>query len=351
MSEMRITHEQVGVYDFPQEKIPLLSRRITSQRFTEQGGGHQRIDFTLSGFVEGSNHAAIMLFYQQLAPYLNGHRVRLYYHDGTRVILDTLVHIDGFTDPEQWKQRLGDYQITGYYFEEMAESYKGVVVSYASAAGSYQFKQVPSIAIRRARDRDAPNAHEFLPSGASIGTTVTMQLSGEICAPDHSNLINEKSLVDTAFSRDGTLSYGVMSFAVHSAGPQWGPIAPLNYWPFTIDLTYFLTGLLNFSCEIDFDRISYDPLIYEQPHCGTSFVVTRFSTGQHVNYHFQASGVDIPTIRTLLLNEILAVIVPGGYEKKGGRERRNINSPNVSVTIPVFYPVPVFSNLGGVVLP
>lgn len=350
MATMTIQHETLGTYTFPQEKIPLVSRRITAEKVHPQSGGHRRIDITLSGYFSGANHTAIMAQYESLISFCNGNRVLLTYHDGTNSILNNQpVYIETISDPSQWKQRLGDYTITGYYFATFDPSFSGLVSSFQSPAGTFSFPQLPVLQINKQRARDSARGWENLPSGAQIGAEVRLLVVGEICANSHADLLTLRSQLDTAASRDGTLNYGSMSFACHSQGVQWMPTVPLNYWPFQLELVYFITGLTKFNAEIDYPRITTDPVIHENPLCLNPPYVAHKNTssqGQLVSYHFEAEGESLSTMRTLLLNEINALVYPNGIEIKGGHEHHNIQEPRITIDFQKYYYPPVLANLG-----
>jgi len=315
-----------------------------------QSGGHRRIDVTLSGYFSGL-HTVVLQDYEILAGYLNGQRIKLYYHDGTRVVInDEEIYFDTLGEPEQWKQRLGDYAFTGYYILKLDPSFRGIIaMSFSSPGGSFNFSQLPVLGIQKNRAKDSAHGREILPSGAAIGAAVNLQISGEICESNHADLIAQKALLENAVSQHGTLNYGDLSYACLVHGLTWQPTVPINYWPYTIDLTYFLAGLVSFSAEIGYSRITTDPIVHENSGCPAGpYVIVRYPSGQGqwVDYHFEAEGESIASIRSLMLNEVNALVYPGGVEMKGGRERHNIQSPRVSLDMQYFYPTPVLANLG-----
>lgn len=349
MAQLIFTHDIIGAFEFPQEKIPLISRRVTAQRTNEQSGGHRRIDITFNGYVSGISHPLIMAQHQQLIEICNAYTVKVFYHDGINVIMDNIpVYMDGIAEIEQWRQRLGDYTITGYYFDKLDNTGDNQLVDFSSVNGAFEFEQQPIIGISKKKSKSASNAHDYLPSGQAVGEEIALQLIGEICGTSHNDLLAIKESLELAFSKDGTLNYGSLSFACHVNGIQWAPSATQDYWPFAIDLTYYLTGVKAFECSVNYSRVTLNPIIHENPNCpNLPIVVNRYNQGQWVDYSFHIEGETLATIRTLLLNEVSAIVAPGGYEPVGGKEAHNIQEPKIDLNFTKFYQTPILNNIEG----
>lgn len=348
-AQLIFTHETIGAYEFPQEKIPLISRRVTAQRTSDQGGGHRRIDITFNGYFTANSHTLIMAKQAQLIDLCNAHQLKVFYNDGTNIILNNqLIYMEGIGEPEQWRQRLGDYSISGYYFEKLDDSWNDLVVSYSSVAGSFQWEQLPVLGISSKRARSSALAHETLPSGTAVGTEVSLQVAGELCESTHGDLITARANMELALSRDGTLNYGGLSFACRVNQIQWAPYVPSDFWPFMIDFTYFLSGITNFECLVNYSRITLNPIIHENPNCPNEpIVVNRFNQGQWVDYSFHIEGLSLIALRTALLNEFNFVVAPNGYEPAGGKEAHNLQEPKIDLNFTKFYKIPILNNIEG----
>ncbi len=200
--------------------------------------------------------------------------------------------------------------------------------------------------ISKTRARKSGRAKEFLPSGKKIGAEVAMMITGEIAENSHTDLLEEKDAIEAAFSRDGTLTYGNLSFPCHSSTIQWAPMVPLHYWPYSIELNYFLDDVTAFECQVKYGRVSKNPVIHENPNCPQPpIVLDRYPQGQWVDYTFQIEGEDIEKIRTILLTELAVIVTPGGYEPPGGSEVHNIQEPSIDLTFTKFYKTPIKQNL------
>lgn len=344
MPEIKFTSD-VGEFPFAETRLPMLTRRHTNVRGNEQGGAYRKIDVTLSGYFTGESHSALKQKYETLCNVLAANVATLYYHDGTREVINQQVHIDSVSDPTFKKQFILDYTINCYYYKEVNQA-GGITASYSSDAGSFPFPITPAWEFTDSPNRDHPLSPTTTLAGLDMGSIVHVTLTGTVYGDSASALETKRQSLMTALSKDGTLNYGDFSAAVKVGAKRIPSVTPLNFFNYSIDFDYFAPGLVEFKATRSISRTHSNPIVRENPSCGTAYVLQRSSTGQYIDYHIRAGGSSLSDIRSRLETELSYLVVDGGVEMPGGRETQEHYPPSVDCSFTKYYTTPVISNLG-----
>lgn len=336
-----------GNFDFEEERLPLPMRRIEYQRKGgEEGSAMRKVNCTLSGYFTGENGGDARARYDLLIATLNQSYVDFSWHDGSRQILSSQqVYLQDISEPSQWGQYLVDYTIPFYYFT-CAEQGGQIPCSFSGTEGSFSFEMTPGWAFGEKNTRSSPLTPERTPGGASRGSIINIQLSGQICADNYHALEQRRRGMMQAFSGDGVLNYGDFSNSVHIVGKSIPTTTPKTHFDYSIELAYYSSYLVNFKATRSISRINFNPIIHEMLNCNVAPIVkTRPSKGQTIDYHVSAEGYTLSAIRSALANELAMLRFQGGVELPGGREVWNDDPPAVSCDFQVYYSTPVVANL------
>lgn len=346
---MIFTNSADETFAFDTERLPLITRRPTHIRKGDQSGSRRRIDCQLAGYFTGETPEALRAKYDELVDFLSNNRVNFYFFDGNSAILDNQpVYISEISEPTQTHRYMIDFTISMYYHKAVAShAADPVTCSYQSEAGTYTFVVTPQWSFSEQPDRQDALGKTALPTGSDKGSVVNIQLSGEVCADTHTALEADRVNMFNIFRKDGTLNYGDFSAPVKVGRKQIPTVTPNEYFEYTIDLTYFVPGLLDFKCKRRIGRLHLDPIIRENSGCGgTPYVITRNTQGQVIDYSAQARGGTIESIRTAIATEIALLVYSGGYELPGGFEEWEEDPPAVTLQFSRYYPTPQIANLG-----
>lgn len=345
-----------STYEFPANDMPLVTRRVAYQRLGDQGPAYRRMNVTLSGYFQGNNHIEVMQQLQNLQNFVRANQIKLYYHDGSQVLIDNkMCYVEDFSEPEDWKEYDGRYSISLYYFEDCQHPAldQQIAVSYASSAGTFTFNPAPVISNRLRKRRADFRSNETTFAGVQIGQQANITLTGFVKSTNYTTLKGISDQMAAAFSRDGQLTYGTFIVPVRIEDIQIPPVFPKEIFDYTISLAYDIgEAFASFSMKREFSRIHNNPQIRDRSYCNLPpYVLTLGESGQTIRYSFEAEaavGYDITNLRSLLVNEMLLSVFTGGIELEGGREVWDDQRNTVSLSFSRFYPTPILANLGGI---
>jgi len=345
---MRITAGST-VFEFDSHSLPLLSRRPQTRRTSEQGDSMTKVDISLQGyFADYGEGLSMQSRYDSLEASCKFNSIRLTYHDGYQIVIDAEIYVASVTQPLQWGQHVIDFSIEGYYFDDRDNSNhsSGLRCSYTSPTGSYSFDMIPDWAYTQKVGKSSQNSPSYLPSGASKGATVGIQLSGTCYSASTALLESKRIAMSNAFSSDGILNYGSFSAAMKIGGFSIPSVTPRTHFDFSIDMSYQIPGLTDFKATRTISRIHNNPIIHMLENCPSDPIVKeRNPKGQTISYSLNAQGNSITSIRSMLAHELSVLIFPGGTELPGGTEVWDEDPPSVSVSFQKFYKRPVVSNI------
>lgn len=341
-----------GTFTFDREFMPLIGRRVGYARQGDQGyAGNKRIDCTLNGFFYSISHKEVVDRYQALLAILKCNDAHFVYRtDDQTIIVDKQVYIDDYAEPVDWKQYSGEYSLAFHYFELPTHTLSdlGIQAVYSPSTGPpYTFNPVPNWSGSFKPNRPNWRGPRVTPSGQPLASETTVTLTGRLAADDHAALKNKVDALTGALQYDGTLNYGVWTNQVRVEDFQIPSTFPRNYVDYQIVLKYDSPGIIKFSSKRSVSRLHNHPKITELPLCGTVRTLLFTPLGQTINYYFNIQAMSIPAARTLLINEVQAMIFSGGIELEGGREEWDDSQNEVTLTCSKYYFPPVVNNLQG----
>lgn len=337
-----------GTYNFPADEMPIFSRRLEYTRQGDQGYSLRKRNLTLEGFFLRNNHQEICTAYQELLKVLNANNAVFVYNNGLEDIVNATVYVDDYSEPPDWKEYDGVYNIAMHYFEQPQEGTElGIQASYTSNGGTWHFDPTPNWAGGYQRSRNDHRGPVLSPSGAPLNIELTQTLSGWITAPDSAQMQTKVNDFATIIGQDGQLQYGAWANNVRIAEIQLPSTFPRDYCPYTIVFKYDSQPLISFSSSRSISRIHNHPKIIDNPYCGVKYAKEYSQSPQEITYNIKLRAYDVLTARTLLVNEAAALIIPNGVEMPGGVEVWDDMDTSVAFTCTKWYPNAVIANLTG----
>lgn len=339
-----------GQFAFADYDLPLVTRRVTNNRKTDQGHSRRVVSINLDGFFTGNKHSDVVDKYQKLKNILDVNDAKITYNDGSNNILyDKTVYIDSLNEPQSWKQYSGDYSIAMHYHEEIDNNSTGlgIIASYVSEDGTYTFSPVPLWSRGKKPGRNNWRQSLTTFNGKTIGGDVNIKLQGILVADEHVNLHKKIVELENKFSKDGTLNYGSFSNAVKVSNVNIGSVFPRDYCEYSIDLNYNseVDGVHMLSTKRTFSRTTLQPKIRERPFCGDRIIQLFNTSGQRATYRVRLRSSTVDQARSLLADELANLVTSGGIEMDGGSEEWDYDSATVSVTIVKYHSTPILSNI------
>lgn len=324
--------------------FPSYSRTFEYIRGDDQGAGIKKVKVTLSGFLEGTSNSVVMSLYQSLKNTVGVNDTTFtYISDGVTIHSSQKCWIESYSEPgdeEFCKVGVGDYGISIYWFEDASET-NGVSCTYTNSNGVYTFSKTPRWGRQISANRPTHRASN------AIGSTATIALEGTLYASSHANLATAISNLQAAFLLDGLLTYGSFAHNVRVVDVNVSPVTLQNYANYSVTLKYDIGSIVELSSKIKVQRVHSNPIITEQPFCGTRTIEFMNASSQTITYSISISAADVATARSLLATEAANTVISGGVEMPGGEEEWNEDNKSVSVTIIKLYPNPVIPNLAG----
>lgn len=341
-----------GDFIFTKDEMPLLGRRIEYMRQSDQGYSNRRVNCDMSGFFDRRHHADVMAAYKLLIDIIKANDALFVYTttDPLGVVTDIIrkrVYVDNYADPADWKEYQGDWTLSFHYFEppDFSLADLGIVASYQTAATLYPFEQTPNWSHSLKPNRTSFRASRFTPSGGTISSEATITLTGTLTADDHAALSVKVNNLLQALQLDGTLHYGAWSSQARVDGYEIPQTFPRDYCNYSITFKYDITNIYSFKATRSFSRLHSFPKIKEYPYCGTRRIQTFFPSAQTVKYYIHIQSASLAAARSLLANEAMLLITPGGLEMEGGTEDWDDTELSVTLNCTKFYDPPLLSNL------
>jgi len=343
-----------GEFDFTSEDhdydAPLITRTVEFVRASDQGPIMRRkFVITLSGFFRGNNHHEVVEKYQLLIAALADSTARLIYNDGVDEIIDNeYVYIDGYNEPEDWKQYDGRFAINLHYFEKTDSNNDfNMTARYSSQSGVFNFTPVPHWSRQLAPTRGDSNQNRTSKAGSLIASQGTIVLRGQFQGDNEGEIYQQIEDLRNALKRDGTLTYGSLIVPVYAGVLSMPEHFPHNYCEYTVTFKYYTNTFYSLSMKRGFSRLHRNPKITELLYCNEIMVQERSQSGQTVSYDIEIESDTIFNARQLLAAEVEAVLIPGGVELPGGTETWEDNRIAVSLSFKRYHKTPVLSNIGG----
>lgn len=356
-----------GTFNFSNYELPLISRGLDYVRVHPSAPtDRKRVDVVLSGFFEGNDHSELMTKYQALKAILSaGQRVTWAYNDGANTIANGPVTITGYSEPQEWKQYDGDYQIEFYYFERASMPAYGSLsdelkASFSNTAGTITLNPFPSWSRQVKPRKESTQGPRLTPSGEEVGSEVTITLKGSLVdaslstdGPSSGNPSSiytlQQSFIDiltnASSGKTGTLTYGYFTEEVYIEDVSFAEGINIDSFDYTIVAKYFTADIIRMSTKVRYGRIHSNPQITERPFCGDRRIRFGNQSGQDVTYSLSLEAESVSVAQDLLATEVAALVVPGGIEMPGGSEDWDYDNRSVSVTINKFYNSPILSNM------
>lgn len=341
---------QLGGVDISAD-LPLYGQGFQVIRDNDQGEGYIRYGITLAGFLESSEgHEAVRELYDELRTKVdNKNRTTFTYIDGdTEIHNDRLVYVESFTEPtdnEYAKQEIGDYSISLYYFGDAINGAPPAsqTPDIACTYGAYNFEKTPSWG----RRFDINRPHYRARLNTDTGKTGVITLTGFLFSSsgNSEDMQAKIELLQNAFNEDRTLVYGAFNQSCRTGGCEVPSVFPLHYAPYKITLYYDVGQYFNLQTRIRYSRIHYNPVITEEPGCDRRQIELMNRSGQPISYSYYVEAPTISQAQTILAQEALATVIPGGIELPGGEEEQNSDIASISLSFTKFYETPVLLNM------
>lgn len=328
--------------------MPLIGQRVENHRAGDQGVANRVISFTLSGYFKGNTHHEIVTKYQRLMDFLKCNDVLLTYNDGSGVVLSNqLMYVDGYSEPSDWRQFSGDYEIQFHYFDTFSPQTNqlGITCSYSSNAGSFTFDLPPQCGQSQKPLRQG-KSQLYTPSGVRLANERTITLSGRLVGPNHASVAAKANALLGAFQDTGTLTYGsFINSITQVVSVDIPPIFSRNYVDYTIQLIAWTTNLYEFSSTMNASRIHLNPIVKENFYCDTRSVQTFSPSSQTINYNFKATSDTSDLAMAYLIPEVLNGVIAGGVEMQGGSQNLDRMKNSAEVSINMWYANAVIANV------
>lgn len=343
------------IYDFSDPakgELPLISRRAEIHRRSNQGPGTRQINVQISGFHEGNDHAEITLKHMDLVNFLRTNDVSLIYNDGVRDIINrSRCYIDSVSEPEEWKQYSGDYQITLHYFEPWITDQSGTTApvncSFMSAFTTYDFNPAPHWGISCHPVRQNFRGPRYLPSGGIISEEHHVTLQGTLFGDGVADLMDKLTVLYNAFSDDGILNYGAWTSNVRIVSCDIPATFPSDHADYSITFAYNTNDAHQYQSSISFSRIHQYPKIRERIFCGRRKIQLFGPSGQFVSYNLKMWSSSVGAARIALAQQTSYLVYPNGIEMPGGSETPDNSDNSVAVQFTKYHDTPVLDNLAG----
>ncbi len=332
----------IGGFDLGPD-YPTIAQVFDNVRPDEQGPGFRRHTLTLSGFIEGCDSSTIFTAYEALKAVLQKNIVEVNITvNGVSLHDSRKMYVQSFTEPDEWKEYIGEYTIVLYWFAAITDSNNTTNFGVATFNG-YTFQNMPtfgrSISTSRISYADESNKNRKL---------VTVSISGFVTVNGISaGTASQEAMENTFWTNGGrgVLAYGSFSQTVQITKLQFSPVTPRNQYYFDAEFEYFSGDIINISAKRTSSRIHSNPVIDQRPFCGDTEVQSMGSSGQEVTWDIQVRARTIDLARAQLATEI-ASRVSGGIEMPGGSQVDDESNGIASASITRFFVFPVIGNLG-----
>lgn len=356
-----------GTIDFP--NIPLFSREPSYERDGNIGYGKKKIDCTLSGFIEENDAYLLQLLYARLEEAFEHNDVKFTYKIeqenpagvwNTTIIMDEVsVYVDKVSEPSGWKFFNGEYTINFHYYKD--DSYTndlGIVASFLQDSTCslspilYTFDPAPSIGRNIDRKRDWNSSRKSM-YGRDIGNEVMIDIKGFLSAETEAALFTKINDLEDVFSiTSGTLNYGSFTKNVRVVnGPNFATTFPRNHVDYTIRLAYNTEDLYEITTDLKFSRAHKFTKVKNRLYCKLRPRVKTYTgwsnepiCGQYIDYSVKIKAVNKSTARSMLRDELSAIIFGGGDEMEGGYEHW-IDDNTIEFQTKYFYDTVIISNV------
>ena len=337
-----------GLYTFPADEMPLIQRRVEYARQGDVGYSLRRRNVTLSGFFLRNSHAEIMSAYQELLRIVNANDATLVYSIGTEDIINNQVYIDDYTEPEDWKEYEGNYQISMHYFEVPKQGTElGIQASYTSPGGTFHFDPTPNWSGGFKRIRPDFRSPVTTPSGQALTSEQSQTLTGWLVAPDAAQMQTKINELAQVCGQDGQLQYGAWINNVRIEDLQLPNTFPRDFCPYTIVFKYDTSNIIEYESTRSIARVHNNPKFIVNPYCGTKYAKEYAESPQEITYSIRLRAYTVASAREFLANEASFLIEPGGVEVPGGTEVWSDMNTSVAFTCTKWYPNAVIPNLAG----
>lgn len=325
--------------------FPIYSRAFEYIRPDDQGPSIRKVNISIAGFLEADNHGEIMALYETIKNIVDTNDTTFTYTaDGTTIYNNKAVVIDGYTEPEDAeyaKLVLGDYGIQFHYYENNTDTIP-ISCTYTPSSGpAYTFEKVPKWSRSIKPERESYRS-------PLRGSVVTIALSGMLYADTHTSLMTKIEALQTAFSKDGTLTYGLFTNTIMRVNHcDIQPVVPMNFAYFDIELAYDIGTNTTLKRSMRINRIHHNPVVTEEPGCGRRVVELMNRSSQEINYSISIQANSLTECRELLSTEAAFMIEPGGIEMPGGTENWDLDNFRVELSVTKLYTTPIIGNLPG----
>lgn len=363
-------YSSTGTYTFDGDHMPLFSRRVDYMRPLDQGYGGRKMLCTLSGFFDGQQHTDIVSSYQQLLKVIKCNDVKFTYKGDAGPLNDMItekrVYMDDYSEPTDWKEYQGDYNLAFHYFEEPNANTAdlGIIAKYQPKLhprqtdpsksevyvsdgdpAEYTFDPVPYWDCRLSSNREDWHGDKVSAYGRPISNEMTVTLSGRLHSDTHDNLKKKIDALHKAFEYDGQLAYGGFINDVKVVEVSIPTTFPRDYVDYQIVLKYNTTGIIKFISKRRIARRHNFPKITELPWCNTVRVQQFQPLGQQVNYYMQVQATTLALAKTYMANEASMIVVPNGIELDGGTHEEDDNNNTVTLSFSKYYTSPIQQNI------
>jgi hypothetical protein len=365
-----VNQQQEIVLRFPSNnfpRIPLISREISIDRQGEVGYGILKCNMTLQSFITGDRHSDIVSKYMDLERLIGMNDLYMSYVTNIgngvanehRVVYDKRVYIDNISQPQGWKQHMGEFVVSLHYFInrcDLVNSF-GIEASFmqfdlenynettSTSYLTYKFDPTPLISFSVKKKGSSYRSSTKTPYGEQIKRSREITLNGILKEDSHSKLKDKMDKLEKAFSENGILNYGDWTKKVYvESGPDFTETLPHSHVNYSIKLICDEEDIHTLTVRRTFSRVHRFLKIDDRLYCGKTEEEEFHESGQYVDYEITLGSDSRQKTRRLLSRELLSLIYSGGKEVPGGSESWE-DDRTIKVNIKKFHKKAILPNI------